>query len=1462
MEKISGKIHQVLKQSYANPFSISFDLAKLKESFGEGLMEQEIDILTFIEYCSEVFTEKKSNIFQIFQVFNLSPEDLRKVLFLAINKYFLDIHVQLTAQMINGANVIEIERSKFYKYTNDHGQSISAQFIVELGGDILSKLIQFSYEWEKTISIKKIRKINEINLEELGKLFYLAWINANVIINLERSAFDFVAYENGNVHFRSDGSEIKVETGLKSLHFIKNAGYLRSANNINEWYLQSLPLYEKNRLPRKGIISLKFGEEELEIEWGINKDFTSLANAETEVYVFHPHFINEKLKEFDDFSILDLIEVLVLIQEIVQYINRVNFRDYKERSVSKTPIKIKENHFIDFLESCSGKPRGFVVKVINTLVATSPDYNFWRSPLAKVKDFFLLSFPVLAAPNYSLFIDKWTNVSGYSIQEKELMFKTFVLKEFFEIEETTFQFHHIKAEELNLPPNKFLNNIIIEIADWLLLIEVKMFDFPIEAKEVDEAMHQLSDGVVSLTSKWEVMNETGTQKPIIPIVLTNYNIFSGIVLNDIGIVDLTLFKNYFFVGKYRRTLVAYNSGDPITTDSVVYPYYNNEVEFNKNLVNFLLNPPPVRQITQRFCWKEIQITPVIANRIVYIDNVEHIEESDLLDMQIGQLTHAVNYKYFVNPSEDKRELLDTLITFSLGSIFHQLAYGPYEALSKRVDAYQTLYKTKQIGFAHLVYYINESLPKFNGKKILDKKTFEKYPYCPDKILNVIRDKVGKISGPIRLSEFQFDDEFTIEEEKQIISLALDVLSGLEVRKYTSDEISDLYFPFALLRGLSHKHEVTQELYALFNNFIDVLNFNNKFQAARDLCEEILMLSINKKEPYYGWGLLFKCFTVQKNQFESAIYGCIFLSSLLGLPELPYNLAFEALNHSLKFFRNFGLDMLTKSVYQNLKYFPLSDYDEQSVSLSYFNSLLYGPIYENPNLLDEAINYIEKKQDTVIAFGNQGITPWLFYLYNIKRIVELERIKYVRDYSEILKRLEEESDSNILITIRSMVFGNGRETKFSFIQSLLSIRETRTSRDYIYEIQQLEVVADNLIESSLNPIDFDGMFLAGFVLNDQSLVYNNIYLETGATSSIINPKDEEFEKQINNYSTFITMNIPLKKGQLFIWLFEHRNDVYALTISATKELRLVQLKEWDILLMNQWGGKLHSFYFNCMKRKYYDINEQELDHKRLLGELKFAAIDICEKFDELLVASSVKLSSFPANLLINNSDFIACSKPVSHVISAEWMIKFGHDIELKKNWSSSAWLPIEDGDGTVNWGYDKIFPILKKLGSTIHTSHYPTSRINTDINIFLAHGEIEGTGFKAIYTNDEGESAILYPQEVFGTGTIAVLFICNSGSTKDEIYSNSITSFSMQLLNEGYSTVIAPFWPFDVAISSIWLEEFFFVLNSNLSVSEAVYLANLKVSKYDEATSSCFFAPQGRLAMHLYGNPNIYIHPVK
>lgn len=1465
MSKISNHIYHIIKeQEFADPFNDEFDTDKLTKEFGTVLSEDEENLLEFLHICNGLFKDIRRNIFALFVKLRFAPEDLREFFFIAVNKYFLDLTPQLLNQV--GAGVShESEKTTFSKFTNANGQEVNAQLAVEIGGDILAELIGFSHQWKT--NEKEFDTLNNLNPETHGNLFHALWIHINIFLNLKNSAYHIVKYENGKVIIRSE-KEIKIENGLNGTLFLKNAGIIRANNNTQEFFFQFMQFYDKAFKKRVGVGDFSLKANVLSPIKG-ESDTTIKAKADSSLFVFYPHFLETKLEYFDGLGLHDLLDLLVLIEECIEKLHRKNVTEYSERQLNEIPIKFDETQLVNFLAQASGHKIETVKKFIASITTNSNQPYFWREPFLKVGRFLYFSLAATAAPNHVLYFDKWTSLSGYTLEAKEKMFTDFVLKELTESEKIQYKFQIIELDNLKINNEIFKNNILIETASLFLLLEIKLFDFPIESPEVDSALLRLGNATFDVEEKAkQVIENFDGQKDLIKIIICNYTNFSGLQINNVPIADLTLFKNYVSVGNFRRAAVTFHEGKPIVNDGGIISYYKNEDEFNENLKNFFADPLPVKNILQRLCLKEQQITPDIVKPKFVVDTIDHITDEQLMDSRMESLTGYLNYEYFGEP-DDKviKDALDQSIIYSLHEIFSQLSYAPYESYKDRIVLYHNISKTKLLGFVHLAFFILKSLEKLNGKKITKAKHFESIQYDPDEVFKILDKGRKTLSGNIRLSEFTIEDgTFTDIEEKKIISFSIDLLSGLTPGQFNDEILESTILPLAILQALGKKHDVEFEFYTACGNIIDALNYTHKYQAARDFCEEILVLSIKNNKQSHGWNILFKCYTNQKSTFDASINGCLFLSSLSVLPEIPDDLAVEALYGALKYFRNFGFTEFAKYTYENLQHFDLTEYDKQKVTLSYFNSFFQGEIQRDINILDQIVNYVESKIDDIIGFREHGVIPWLALFYNIERLKSVKQINYNRDIKKYIDKFENSINKKSVDAIRIKIIGDKEKPKEQFISAVLKTFETRSVRDFVHEAQHLSLVASNLLQTAIVSGDIDGILLAGLAINDQSSTFKDISIEAGSISPVSKPVNEELNLQLNNYKYYLLSKVNLTNNQFLIWLFEDLGKVYLLSLNSRKEFAFVALEDWKFRKMKNWLKEIGNFYFNSKKDNFnnpnkeyhYEYQVQYEDYENLKKEFAFASIPVPDDVEELLICNSIEMASFPHNLIQNGNDFISSTIPICNVISIERFLDKSQPFYLKKDYDISAWIPADDQEPIISWGFNLLQPTLSKIKANISTSTYPKEFINSDLNIFLAHGVTDGSGFKAVYTNHVEKKGIVFPYEVFGKGKVAILFVCNSGSSHEALFSNSVVSFSGELLKSGYESVVAPFWPFDVTMSKIWLEEFLETFNQGYSINEAVWLANKRLSKYDSETSNIFYAPAGCLAMHLYGNPNVYV----
>jgi hypothetical protein len=606
--------------------------------------------------------------------------------------------------------------------------------------------------------------------------------------------------------------------------------------------------------------------------------------------------------------------------------------------------------------------------------------------------------------------------------------------------------------------------------------------------------------------------------------------------------------------------------------------------------------------------------------------------------------------------------------------------------------------------------------------------------------------------------------------------------------------------------------------------------------------------------------MFRSVLVQGKVYEALICGCILVTSLQSDQEIDEYLNIELIYNLLRLYRNLDLFDLVDEVFSVSKNLELSDYDRHKIDLAYYYSYLKRPDV-NQHRIYEIVDYFKKYYSGIEGFGIRSVWPWLHFFYNLHRLCTVLDIYPIIKIQECITTLESTIEPSKVRKSRARIFGEGDKTKDLFVESLLRSFETRYLSSFISEIQRLEVFALALLSEALISKNLDEILLASFVLNDQKLGFQ-FYAIPDRSETSFRDRYQLIDFRLNNIAKYILEGILIGPKKTLIWLFEISKSVHFLKIDPDKNFQIQHIASWDLTAMRSWIKNLQLFYFNSKedefnnptKAYHYEYHEQLDDFNRLFNYFKGFEIDLSDDVDEILIITNLTLSSFPLNLLTNKTNFWGRSIPVSNVLSFDFALNYCTPEKISKNYSISAWVPYDDGEPIISWGYDLLLPILSASNAIIHTGTYPSAKIETDINVFLAHGVKDQAGFKAIYSNEKEHKYVDRPEALFGKGKIALLFICNSGFSSEDYFTNSVVSLAQEIILLGYQTVVAPLWPFDVTMAPLWLKTFLNSIDNEFSVSEAVWLANDGLSRYDAQTSSIYLSPSGCLAMHLFGNP--------
>ncbi|WBV55921.1 hypothetical protein PFY10_17060 [Chryseobacterium daecheongense] len=1417
-----------------NPFSLEFDIEKLNELIeDENLGDENKDIIDFLFLCHQIFRNCYKGFIEVFEALKLTYEESIRFIYVVVNYHYNEIQKFYFEQLKSTRderNVINLESAVFEKINFENGLNIPVGQGMEKGGDVVIILLEFFILLGKELIGKKC--IDDFPDFLLAESSTKLWSLASELYAFN-SFYEIVKYENGNVFIEEDAKVIKIKKSEKNIKLttLEVIGEVRSLNNYSE-YSYGLKSFLKEKRREKYFDSIKIQKGEIFPNVGYkNSNESFIRDA---VLSLRTGNIFSK----DDYGGLDLIDLIKIFSSISQLVKKVSQEVFsKNYTIKNIPFVINKDLLIEKISFITNLDSDKIVPVINSITDKNDSPYFWRKPLFESDNKIYLSFSLLKAPNYSLLLESYCETLTIDLVGKQQRFKNYILSELTDIEYCKI----IIDEEIS-------NVILLELQDYYLSINTfYITQFPIEKKENLDYLDKISLEISKITEKLKVLNNTG-EKPYIPIILTNYNKYSGLILNEIPVLDIILLNNYLVTGAFQKGQIIRNK-NKIKQDILSgFTYYDDEDDFNNNLLNFLYYPVPVYEIKNKIYWLETPVLPSDAKMQIYLDNYNYESEEGNIEYELTLLSETLKRQYLTNPEGKLNHLANKVILFRITNIFHYITFSKYKLTSYRHQLINVFSEINVNGYIHLLHYFRISLRYLNNVKLKKTIKFKSVKYNSDQVFQSL-EKNFKKNNKFSVTTLDFEHKYSKEEEKEIISLAIDVISTLTIKKYEPEEIENYLLMLAIIRYFKAKYNLNDYFYLGASNIISALNHNFLYQQARNLSEEIFAIAIKEGKEFKGWGTLFMCSDQQRNKFNSLIYSCFYLNSLSVVDKLPYTEAIDVFYNILKFARSLELPEVLDDVFNFMISLKLEEYDFQKAHLTYYLSIANRKQKDREKIVDDSIVFFSKNRERIFKYGDKGAIPWLNYFYNVKRLND-EGFKTV-NVDDIIKSIEDILNEEDVLPIKSRHFYNA-DTKENFIKNLKRIFSTYYVYDFVSEITNLEMDTNVIIENAIKENDFESILLTGIVLNDIRLIYKESNNVSGEEVGFIinNSNSDIFDQYLKN----ILDKLTLKPKQLFVYFFSHKNKVYYLMINHEKKIMIKDAMTWHSNY-NFLKSK-NKFYFNSAD--YYGIEEQEEHYSELIEELKYTSIDIKEEFEELLITTNLEVSKTPFNLIVNNGDFIGSNKPITNVLLIDWFIENCDEVIIE-NLLINCWIPIEDGDPTLNLGYDKIKPVFDEFKIKTFTKSIPEVPFDKDINIFFAHGELDEIGFKVVSVNEE--KFVVNKEKIFGYGKIAILFICHSGSINEDLFSNKVQSLIYELIQYGYSSVIAPFWALEATIPSFWLRFFLENFREGYTISESVYLANNSLADYQQEISDSFYVPEGRLAMHLYGNPNITLKTI-
>lgn len=795
-----------------------------------------------------------------------------------------------------------------------------------------------------------------------------------------------------------------------------------------------------------------------------------------------------------------------------------------------------------------------------------------------------------------------------------------------------------------------------------------------------------------------------------------------------------------------------------------------------------------------------------------------------------------SFQYF--KITDNFNLSDYELKKNLCILFYNVINGNITESKQSQCALFDLAKFDQKAFLSclLPFLANELAEKINSKEISknEEKTCENNKLTDADYLSLVQKIYSMKDGFTIGDPFPEGISITKEESIYYYDLLTGIIQSGESRLQSLDNklnITNLYIAYNLIK-LSGKD--FYHFYKLCDLTIELMNHTGDYQLARNISEQIFLLSMQDGNGIYGIYIKANCFLVQKNQIDALIYLCCVVNNLNG--QYTFDFWKNLLTHIQILYRDMKVDSLENNLFTNLVK-NISFFDSRTKDQIYFSH--FATSFSNGNDISQDVyNYLSSNREDIYVIGIDAFKIWYSFLQQVYNQFQNELLQlYINTFKKLLPQ-------SVLSVINNSI-GLIDDEK-GFINSIIKqITDSKYNEDRNSEIKRSLLSLHNLLDKSFATKDSD------LFLNVSRLLSGVQYI--APENDYEGPLTIKYTEEVteNNYDSFL---IEFKKVNILdyfdLLLVEKSNNNIYLHFVGKNTQSFIQLKYTIEEILSLVKGLPHIMLFDEKDdfEKECRIKETQIEVLKIL--------DFNIKYSKpYIVIFSTDLSLIPSNLFINDNGFISNSYKSLNMPSLDFMLQ-SKEIEIRNN--IQLWCPLEKGDMALNYAFKGIQDYLDNNSIAYETTMIPKKVLSSDISVIIAHGGDDIANkqyFSAGWFGGEKTTFYTDITKVIKTPKLVILCICHSGkATKDLMYE---TSQSMQevLFRLGAQAVIAPKWPLHTEITGLWLPFFLENLKNGQTTFEA--FSNTQDYIYTKHPNAGAWA-----CMHYFGNPNIRIKKEK
>ncbi|MES2107571.1 MAG: hypothetical protein V4577_02410 [Bacteroidota bacterium] len=360
---------------------------------------------------------------------------------------------------------------------------------------------------------------------------------------------------------------------------------------------------------------LDIGTDEKEAFW--ERYFKS------EFLAFYEFNMHVQLQGLENISLLDLVALFsvthCLFKKAAALSTNTGIQSLKE--FGKFPHRIKYAVLCQYLEKRTNCSIKLIHLYLDLLInPENQRVNFWKHPFVKTGDDLLFALLPICSPRILYIVDEWLERGGYDIALRGKALETHIKETLSRtLKQRGFNFHICPVADLRVNTQLHQEiDLLVNLKDVVIVAEVKCIKYPMEARDTHNARKRLKEGAVQIIKKTQFLKDhagalekwTGdiAGKELIPLVITNYPLFSGEAFDGIPVIDFLLLDAYVVSGGLTDMKVNIRTGhfdDKPTNETL---FYHNETDFGANLKKYMTKPPAIELLKSSFEIQQIKIT--------------------------------------------------------------------------------------------------------------------------------------------------------------------------------------------------------------------------------------------------------------------------------------------------------------------------------------------------------------------------------------------------------------------------------------------------------------------------------------------------------------------------------------------------------------------------------------------------------------------------------------------------------------------------------------------------------------------------------------------------------------------------------------------------------------------------------------------------------------------------------------